>query len=285
MPPVITYTALILWNTKLVVGANSGFDIDNLEVCRSFTGTSDERWFHMICAAMEASAGPTMGRLLVASNAVAFGDAAALIDTLTSAKHTIQHLIALLQKLNRRFVPTIWYEQLRPLLAGGIDDRLAKGISFDNGNTYLKLAGANAGQSSLFQFFDAALGIEHSSDFAARMREYMPGPHARFLQATEESASTRQVVLDNAEDEKLQQAYNGCVEELELFRSKHIQIVSRYIVIPAREAARKKASQSLCEGVTKPKGELKGVGGAPLMPFLRGIRDETRQSSVCQIQP
>ncbi|KAI5356548.1 putative indoleamine 2,3-dioxygenase [Septoria linicola] len=257
MPPVITYTALILWNTKLVVGANSGFDIDNLEVCRSFTGTSEERWFHMICAAMEASAGPTMGRLLVASNAVAFGDAAALIDTLTSAKHTIQHLIALLQKLNRRVDPT---------------------ICFDNGNTYLKLAGANVGQSSLFQFFDAALGIEHSSDFAARMREYMPGPHARFLQATEESASTRQVVLDNAEDEKLQQAYNGCVEELELFRSKHIQIVSRYIVIPAREAARKKAIQSLCEGV-------KGVGGAPLMPFLRGIRDETRQSSVCQMQP
>ncbi|PPJ59351.1 hypothetical protein CBER1_05776 [Cercospora berteroae] len=286
MPPVITYTALILWNTEFASNQNiNDFSLDNLKVCRSFTGTPDERWFHRMCAAMEAKAGPAIEKLLLATKAVSSSDIKTITATLHFVTETIQDLTTLLQELNRRVNPNIWFSKLRPYLAGSIDGQLQQGISFDNGDTYLRLAGANAGQSSLFQFFDIALGIDHVSDFAARMRNYMPGPHARFLAAMEKSASIRAFVIANAEERDLQTAYDACLKELELFRNKHIQIVSRYIVIPAREAARKalssEASHAESEGGRK---ELRGVGGAPLMPFLRGMRDETRSSKLFSVE-
>lgn len=281
MPPVITYTALILWNTKFVSDKdNNDFSLDNLQVCRSFTDTPDERWFHMICAAMEARAGPAIEKLLVATNAVSSSDN----QTITAALHfvtaTVQDLTTLLAELNRRVDPNIWFNKLRPYLAGSIDDQLPRGVSFDNGNTYVRLAGANAGQSSLFQFFDIALGIDHVSDFAARMRDYMPGPHARFLAGMEKAASIREFVIANTGESELRTAYDACLKELEVFRNKHIQIVSRYIVIPAREAAKKASSQSSLAESDGGRKELRGVGGAPLMPFLRGMRDETRSSKL-----
>ncbi|CAK1360336.1 Indoleamine 2,3-dioxygenase 1 [Cercospora beticola] len=285
MPPVITYTALILWNTKFVSNNNSqDFSLDNLQVCRSFTDTPDERWFLMICAAMEAKAGPAIEKLLLATNAVVSGDIEAVTAALHFVTETIQDLTTLLAELNHRVNPNIWFTKLRPYLAGSIDDQLPQGISFDNGKTYLRLAGANAGQSSLFQFFDIALGINHVSDFAARMRDYMPGPHARFLAAMEESASIRNFVIANTGESDLRTAYDACLKELEVFRNKHIQIVSRYIVIPAREAARKASSQSSPLESDGGRKELRGVGGAPLMPFLRGMRDETRMSKLLSME-
>lgn len=271
MPPVITYTALILWNTK--VAATDVFDLDNLDVCRSFTGTPDERWFHMVCGAMEAKAGPAIELLLSATAAAKSADSSTILKSLRVVRDTVRQLTALLQQLNERVNPNVWYHKIRPYLAGGIDERLSRGISFDGGRTFLKLAGANAGQSSLFQFFDIALGIEHGSDFAARMREYMPGPHRRLLQVMETCAIIRAFVLEHKDVVELQEAYNGGLQELEIFRSKHIQTVSRYIVVPARKAGR-----SGQESDGPDRRELKGVGGAPLMPFLCGMRDETRQS-------
>lgn len=285
MPAVITYTALILWNTKFVSNDNNdNFTLDNLQVCRSFTGTPDERWFHMICAAMEAKAGPAIEKLLFATQAVSSSDIKTITATLQFVTETTQDLTTLLAELNRRVDPNIWFTKLRPYLAGSIDDQLPQGVSFDNGNTHLRFAGANAGQSSLFQFFDIALGIDHFSDFAARMRDYMPGPHARFLAEMEKSASIRAFVIANAQESDLRTAYDACLKELEMFRNKHIQVVSRYIVIPAREAARKALGASSHAESDGGRKELRGVGGAPLMPFLRGMRDETRSSKLLSME-
>lgn len=278
MPLVITYTSLILWNTRLL--AESGFELENLNVCRTFTGTEDERWFHMICSAMEAEAGPAIQQLVNATNAAAIRSedtAAVVTSSLLLLQETLKRITLLLQEMHKRVDPTIWFTRLRPYLAGGIDSSLLpKGVSFDNGATYVRLAGANAGQSSLFQFFDAVLSISHNNDFAIKMREYIPGPHVRFLERVEQEACIREFVLRDG-DEGLKGVYDACVKELEVFRTKHIQIVSRYIILPARAAAR---AASLEGQPAVEKQELTGVGGAPLMPFLRGMRDETRESSL-----
>lgn len=271
MPPVITYTGLILWNCRLVDdGVRDQFSLDNLDVCRTFTATQDERWFHMICAAIEAKAGKAITKLLLATTAADQGDTKSVENALDFVADTVRQLTVHLQKMHHRVDPGVWFHQLRPFLAGGIDERLPNGLSFDGGKSYKTLAGANAGQSSLFQFFDIALGIDHSNDFAARMRTYMPGPHTRFLRDVEGLANIRAFVQARSDEEQLRKAYDACLRELEIFRDKHIRIVSRYIVIPAREGASKDGERV----------ELRGVGGAPLMPFLRGMRNETREGAL-----
>ncbi|KAJ1921983.1 tryptophan 2,3- dioxygenase [Mycoemilia scoparia] len=99
-----------------------------------------------------------------------------------------------------------------------------------------------------------------ANSYLMRMREYMPGPHRRFLEDLGASCKIREYVskvLENnlninmdgsyiygetstnsrysQEDcRDLHMVYNGCVDLLKEFRNHHIQMVTRYIIIPAR---------------------------------------------------
>ncbi|KAJ2524485.1 tryptophan 2,3- dioxygenase [Coemansia sp. RSA 1937] len=78
------------------------------------------------------------------------------------------------------------------------------------------------------------------------MRDYMPGGHRRFLEDLAATCRIREYVLLECSDSLLhmgtasdprvllRQAYNGCVDLIKTFRDKHIMIVSRYIIAPAK---------------------------------------------------
>jgi hypothetical protein len=67
-------------------------------------------------------------------------------------------------------------------------------------------------------------------------RNYMPGPHRKFIQAISDSYSIRAAVEDiGASCPELVMSFNRCVEGMKAFRDKHIQMVSVYIVIQARK--------------------------------------------------
>jgi indoleamine 2,3-dioxygenase len=77
-------------------------------------------------------------------------------------------------------------------------------------------------------------------------------------------------------------AYNFAVKELAAFRDIHIQIVTRYIIRPARMQHPQKPNAGLnlalaSNGLEK---GLHGTGGTELLPFLRGSRDETRNATL-----
>jgi indoleamine 2,3-dioxygenase len=67
------------------------------------------------------------------------------------------------------------------------------------------------------------------------MRYYMPGPHRRFLEYVAQIANIRSYAMSLPAVSGVRQAYNAAVMTLASFRDKHIQIVARYVIAPARQ--------------------------------------------------
>ncbi|KAJ8115641.1 hypothetical protein OPT61_g2759 [Boeremia exigua] len=294
--PVATYAALNLWNWRpLEKGANLT-QPDNLVALHTATGSDDESWFLIISNAMEARAGPLLHIMLASMEAVEHNDVPAIVSGLQYFTASMKDIGALLERMDERCNPQKFYYTIRPLLAGSMNMEAAglpNGVFYDEGNgkgQWRKYRGGSNGQSSLLQFFDAALSVNHSrcGNFHAEMRDYMPGPHKRFLDEIESIANIRSYVDSHQDNIELLQAYNEAVAALSRFRDIHIALVTRFIVIPARQgrpaqfADRKDiASMSTKMASEKPQTqELVGTGGTKLIPFLRTSRDETNEATV-----
>lgn len=129
----------------------------------------------------------------------------------------------------------------------------------------------------------------------------MPGPHRRFLEYVASIANIRPYALSLPASSDVRQAYNAVVMKLGYFRDKHIQIVSRYVILPASQPAPesskykdvKKSRVNLASATsyaadtaddkngTKPREEkvFYGTGGTDLIPFLKATRDETKAAA------
>lgn len=112
----------------------------------------------------------------------------------------------------------------------------------------------------------------------------MPKKHRDFLNLVSKLTPLRSFVEENKSDSELAGAFDNCLERLRLWRGKHIAVVSKYIVRPARAAATQAPNGNAVNGDAKPKvadiaeengEELRGTGGTALIPFLRQTRDET----------
>jgi indoleamine 2,3-dioxygenase len=114
----------------------------------------------------------------------------------------------------------------------------------------------------------------------------MPGPHAAFLQDITATVQLRQYVEVNPNNAELSTAYNNAVASLSAFRDKHIQLVTRYIIVPSRtrNPSAKMNEVDLAAKLTRTtngaKQELIGTGGTTLVPFLQQSRDETKAAAV-----
>ncbi|KAJ2800529.1 tryptophan 2,3- dioxygenase [Coemansia guatemalensis] len=85
-----------------------------------------------------------------------------------------------------------------------------------------------------------------ANSYLVQMRNYMPGGHRRFLEDLAGACRVREYVLLTCSDSLLllgrsddprvllRRAYNDCVDLMKSFRDKHIMIVSRYIIAPAK---------------------------------------------------
>lgn len=104
----------------------------------------------------------------------------------------------------------------------------------------------------------------------------MPRQHRDFLDFVGTLPSLRSFIEDQG-DSHLRSAFDECLAQLKLWRGKHISVVSKYIVQPARAAARAEAqAQDSVEAFESVAGEdLQGTGGSSLIPFLRQSKDET----------
>lgn len=293
--PIATYAALNLWNWK-PLGADVDITCpDNLVARHTATGTDDESWFLIISDAMEARAGPLIKTMLRAIEAVEHNDVPTIINALEYFKKSMDDIGVLLERMDERCNPQVFYHTIRPFLAGSMNMEAAglpKGVFYDEGNgkgSWRKYRGGSNGQSSLLQFFDAVLSVNHErcEGFHAEMRRYMPGPHARFLDDVEAIANIRAYVDTHQEDVALVTAFNDAVASLSRFRDKHIALVTRFIIIPSRmpkpvNGVNRKdiASASTKMALEAQTQELRGTGGTKLIPFLRTSRDETSEAQV-----
>jgi indoleamine 2,3-dioxygenase len=281
---------------------------------------------------MEAKGGPTIPLMLSAIEAARRDESGAVTSCLSKFAETLDELGSLLVRMYESCDPHVFYHRIRPFLAGGKnmkDAGLPHGVLYDDGSkhpTWRQYAGGSNAQSSLIQFFDVVLGIEHrptgakmneSSEseaepgmapkprhnFIQEMRQYMPGQHRAFLQAVENVANIREYVEAHWTDRHLVVAYDACLAMLRSLRDKHIQMVSRYIIVKSRES--RSMSRTRCESISpnpapvrgpglasikygrhgssdgRPGGKKpRGTGGTALIPFLKQARDETGEPAV-----
>lgn len=310
--PVATYAAVCLWNFKPVFMDEDIDNMENLATLNTFTGSIDESWFYLISVAIEARGAPILDLGLTAMEAARADDAKTVTSCLVGFAERLTDLTNILQRMHDSCDPTIFYHRVRPFLAGSKnmgEAGLPDGVIYEDGSgteKYREYSGGSNAQSSLIQFFDIVLGIQHrptgetkdpSSEseregrhaaprhnFIQEMRRYMPGPHARFLADVAGVANIRDYVNANLDEQELCLAYDACLAMLSAFRDKHIAIVTRYIITPSREARARSRSRSrkpvnLAAASSKSKSQT-GTGGTALIPFLKQARDETGEPAI-----
>ena len=337
LPQVATYAGVVLWNYKPLFQDEPIDTLDNLSTLMTYTGSLDESWFYLISVAIEARGAPIIPLMLHAIQAARNNNKAVVVECLRSFAERLDELGSLLTCMYENCDPHVFYHRIRPFLAGSknmAEAGLPNGVIFDTGSSddhYVQYSGGSNAQSSIIQFFDLALGVEHrptgqsaasnphnphnshkttntdpnapppalqgpSANFIHDMRTYMPGPHARFLRHVESISNIRPFVNANKHDRALATAYDACLAMLRAFRDKHIQMVSRYIIVKSRET--RSNSQSLSardapkidrvnlanrkdsHGEDGKKGSLRGTGGTALIPFLKQARDETGEPAI-----
>ncbi|KAJ3493226.1 hypothetical protein NLG97_g4861 [Lecanicillium saksenae] len=292
--PVLSYSGLVLWNWKVTGAPYANYgkfpDLPNLTSLVSFTGTRGEDAFYHVPVLVEAEGGPLIPLLLQAVAAVETNDIAFVRSALETTAKILNDMGAHLPKLYAVLDADMFYHQLRPFLPGGkgMEEKgLPRGIVFqksDGSEVEVKCIGGSAAQSSLFPFLDHVLGVEHQEaqsreSVFKEMSSYMPGRHREFLDAVRKHPSLRSFVEKQDQDAAVRVAYNDCMTKLRLWRGKHIAVVSKYIVQPARAAsaaATAASGSNLNDEFQSPAGEeLQGTGGSSLIPFLKQARDET----------
>ncbi|QYT00011.1 Indoleamine 2,3-dioxygenase family protein [Trichoderma simmonsii] len=313
LPPMATYAGFCLWNYVPHCQTESLSDLSNLGCAVTFTGTVDEHWFYKISMAIEAYGAPSLQSMLEAIEAAHVGDSQVVADHLNQLAGTIDGIIAILHRIYESCDPRVFYHQVRPYLAGskGMENSgLPNGVWYDDGSSnrdYRQYAGISNAQSSLIQFFDIVLGIEHRPtgvsstisipeakgpqpprhNFIHEMRKYMPGPHRRFLEDVGKTTNIRSFVESRRSDHALCKAYDSCLEMLCKLRDKHLQVVSRYIIIESRKSITNEnpvGNAALSPALIDPDTELSkdaiGTGGTSLMPFLKQARNETTEPVI-----
>lgn len=302
--PIISYAAVCLWNWHHLF-PNEPIDLSNLTTLYTFSGTKDESWFYLISTFIEIEGAPCLQIILNAIKAAYSKDKNKYIINMKELSFRIKKITAILYKMYEKCDPYIFYWKIRPYLSGwkNIGDAgIPKGVIYEGcSEDYRQYLGGSNGQSALIHVFDIALGVKHyptgmschnanihnnliekKNNFFEEVREYMPGPHRRFLEHLEKIANIRQFSLDNFNDSDIVSAYNDCVFNLKIFRDKHFEIVSRYIIIQSKAEKNQKTGNfgenPMNLGISRyidKKEDLKGTGGTNLIPFLKQSRNET----------
>jgi indoleamine 2,3-dioxygenase len=316
LPPVATYAALCLWNFKPIFDDEGISDIENLSTLNTFTGSLDESWFYLISVSIEAKGAPIIPLMLRCMHAARMIDILTVVDCLERFSQILESITSILNRMHENCDPSTFYNRIRPFLAGSKNMAhagLPHGVVYENSSGrggYRQYSGGSNAQSSLIQFFDVVLGVEHgvanptkfehsqpsstsspsiNDHFLLQMRKYMPGTHAKFLADVSAAANIKALVKSHPHDDRLCLAYDSCLASLGRFRDRHIAIVYRYVIMQTHdsskmhlEALAKRSKVNLASPISHVKSQPKqtGTGGTLLIPFLRSVRDETTATMI-----
>ncbi|KAF7374334.1 Indoleamine 2,3-dioxygenase [Mycena sanguinolenta] len=304
LPPVLTYSDTVLYNWTLKTSSNRPTPaLDNLQSQTLFTGTNDEQEFYLTSARMELRGVEALELMRATMDEAFVGDDLAMrriTSFLTRLATVIGELQALLANVRDGCDPSTFYNAIRPWFRGADSDPANRrwefeGMASDPAWVYpAELSGPSAGQSSLVHALDMFLGVDEfshapgltghqiqvqpqtqtkKSAFLTRMQLYMPRHHRNFLNHLAANPRPLRAIVTGGENAELLGAYNAAVGALKRFRDHHIQIVTSYIIQPARLAAKARESEpeATIESESHGAAPLKGTGGTELARFLKAV--------------
>jgi indoleamine 2,3-dioxygenase len=261
-PPISSHASIVLNNWRRI-NPKGPIELENLRTVQNFLGGQDEDWFFLTTVAIESLGAPALSAVLEGLEAAASSDNNKFVDALERITKAINNCTNVLDRIPEKCAPHIFYSQIRPFLAGWPEEGIIyEGVS-DEPKVYI---GGSAAQSSLLQSIDAAMGIFHphadSGPFLKKMRKYMPLAHRKFIEYLETQLSLKKYVEQN-ESCELNDALNRCINTLDGFRKKHMQIAVHYILDQVKDG----------ENVI-------GTGGTEFVTFLSRTRTETSDNLI-----
>jgi indoleamine 2,3-dioxygenase len=269
-PPVLSYSSYALHNYYRFDPARK-IECGNIALIQNFLGGIDEEWFILIHVDIERKAAPALAILHACLDAAESRDAEILESHLYEVHASLVEIRSTLARMPERCDPYIYYHRVRPYIHGWKDHPdLPGGLIYEGVDAYRgrpqQFRGETGAQSAIVPSLDAVLGVGHEADmlrvYLMEMRAYMPPEHRDFIASLEERGSIRGAVT-HSNRHSLTAIYNACVEELEKFRSLHLEYAAKYIFHQAQ---------------TDPKNpHAVGTGGTPFMQYLKKHRDETHQ--------
>ncbi|XP_063445140.1 indoleamine 2,3-dioxygenase 2-like isoform X2 [Mytilus trossulus] len=275
--PVVCHPDMVLSNWTLL-DPQKPRTLENLQCLYTFPGGIDSNWFFMVTARMEFDFAPAVKYIIEAIKAADTEDTEALIQNLVLIRQVILQMKETLKNMHELVSAEVFYDTLRPFLSGWGGE----GSPFPDGLIYegiseepIQMSGGSAAQSSTLQCLDAAFSVQHETSiqtFLLKMRDHMPNAHKKFIETISEKSNIRSYVL-KSDDESLKQCFNQVLEAMIDFRSYHLQVVTKYVVIMSNRQTRNQDYESLSK---------KGTGGTSLLPFLKSIRQSTTEKLVGQ---
>jgi len=259
-PPISSHASIVL-NNWARINPKGPIELENIRTIQNFLGGQDEDWFFLTTVMIEYLGAPAISAILKGQEAAASCDNKNFVDSLESIGEAINNCTNVLDRIPEKCDPHIFYSQIRPFLAGWPEEGIIyEGVS-DEPKVYI---GGSAAQSSLLQSIDAAMGIFHphsdSGPFLKKMRKYMPPAHRKFIEYLETKLPLKKYVEQN-ESRELNDALNRCINTLDGFRKKHMQIVVQYIFDQVKDEK-----------------NVVGTGGTDYLSFLSRTRTETSEN-------
>ncbi|XP_069379182.1 indoleamine 2,3-dioxygenase 1 isoform X2 [Paralichthys olivaceus] len=284
LPPILTHADGVLanWRKRDPEGP---FDMQNLELLVSLPGGDSVRGFFMVTLLVELAAAPALRSIPTVINGVRCRDTEAVARALEDMSQSMQDMTDAFKLMQVHVEPSVFYGIMRIYLSGWKDNpSMPKGLVYEGVRTEaMEFSGGSAAQSSLLHCFDELLGVKHeekSGAFLTRMRNYMPPAHRQLIQDISLQLPLRSFVQQQA-SERLNQAFHLCVSKLLALRSYHINVVSRFITVPAARARQLRKQKLDLEGEMISRAptalEERGTGGSGIMTFLKTVRDQTKE--------
>lgn len=225
--------------------------------------------------------GPVIARIPEAYKAITSNDNKIIQDVLTSTVSCFAKLIQLLKRMDENISPEFFFHQLAPFFNGTDEsqDAYPDGLAYEGVVPEVKKTpSTSAAQNSTIPTFDIFLGIQHKESTKKAFyykRQQMPKHHRRFLEALEKQPSLREYIM-TCGDPQLLATYNEALKGLSEFRSQHIVLVTRFVVIPFRNITSVGGEASDGNSTNEDSNDTP----LPFMAHLQSSRNETSQSEL-----
>ncbi|XP_077980137.1 indoleamine 2,3-dioxygenase 2-like [Glandiceps talaboti] len=273
--PLINYSCFCLANWKPKNKTESALSLYNREVIITIPGTDSADWFLVVSQQVDLSCGPGLQAVLDAQKATMVGDIDGVLKALRVIAMSLKAMEKALRKIHERCDPAVFYNIVRIYLMGW-GCKAFEEAGFPEGLIYegvseipQKYLGGSGAQSPSLQFFDAALGIEHTvenENFHKALREQMFPAHRELISIVRTGPSIKSFVHRRS-DTILTKAYDNCIQAMVDFRTYHIKVTVRFITVPLHKAEKRDGKEETALN--------KGTGESDMMLYLKSSRAST----------
>ncbi|ESO84727.1 hypothetical protein LOTGIDRAFT_168391 [Lottia gigantea] len=247
----------------------------NIKTICYLPGGESFNWFCIVTCSIELKFCKALEPILSILSGVELGDTEKIITNLNVVTECLKDVKSEIGKLHEKLTGEVFFKLISPYLSGW-DGELGTppGLIFDGieNNHPLKLPSGNAGQSAIIQIMDALLGIEHSEEkttYLKFVRSFIIPKHCQFIEDIRNIHKPLKNLIDNSTDEELKKTYRNCVDALTSFRSYHIQVVTKYMVIPDRKMKRESGNV-----------DINDPGTSGVITFLKELRQDTKNTTT-----